>query len=167
MLTGSNHGLDAILAQIKTPHLYTATIFRHQIAKEICLRYLRMRSYMDKHFADLKINLSNYVLAIYSGAIWLDELILCIIALMFRVSISIISPYYTAMRNLLHNLPSPDIVIIVNGSSFHQGNIITQVTATRHKDQNIGIVGSNYEIPKVLVWGGVKNGEIAAQHEIH
>ena len=71
------------------------------------------------------------------------------------------------MHNLLHNLPSPDIVIIVNGSSFHQGNIITQVTATKHKDQNIGIVGSNYEIPKVLVWGGVKNREIAAQHKFH
>ena len=30
---------------------------------------------MDKHFKDLNINLFNYVNNVYSGAIWLDELI--------------------------------------------------------------------------------------------
>ena len=28
---------------------------------------------MDEYFANLSINLSNYVLGVYNGAIWLDE----------------------------------------------------------------------------------------------
>ena len=123
---------------------------------------------MDKHFTYLNVNLFNYVHNVYSGAIWLDEVMLCIISLMFRVSISLVSPHFLKVRNLLHKQASPDIVIVVNGANFHGTEPITQVTATKSKDPEKGICGHHLKMPRtVMKWGGTQNGMIAAQHEIH
>ena len=106
---------------------------------------------MDKHFKDLNINLFNYVNNVYSSAIWLDELMLCIISLMFRVSISIVSPHFLKVSNLLHKQASPDIVIVVNGLNFYGTQPITQVTVTKSKNPKKGICGHHLNLPLTVM----------------
>ena len=142
-------------------------MFRHQVAKELALRYLQMKTYMDHHLRMLNLNLKEYVHDVFSGAIWLDEPMLCVIGLMFKVSISIVTPSYTAVKNLLHNNATPDIVLIVNGETFHGKNTINRVVPTRKNAATTTLVGCGLRFGEILRWTGRQNGQIAAKVAIN
>ena len=143
-------------------------MFRYQVAKLICVNYLYIKRYIDAHLRQLKISLPTYVEAVYTGAIWLDDIMISVIAASFKISISLISPYFTEAKRYLHNEPTADVVLITNGTHFHSDYKISQITPTMSADPDQKLVGFDLELGETLFrYTGIHNGTIAAKAAIH
>ena len=99
-----------MLKQIKKPKNVTSKIFRHQIAMELALRYRSLSNVLDPVLKKKNLSLRKYVMDVYRGEIWCDEVILSVIGLMFNISISMVLPGFKFVRKFCHHAATPDVV---------------------------------------------------------
>ena len=64
---------------------------------------------------------------------WVDTRYLAIYVRMFKVGISVVSPYFTRPQEFFHNKKNPEIVLVVNGGGEGTDWPITHFIATRSK----------------------------------
>ena len=114
------HGLRAVLVQLRKPgdEGFTETTFRHIIARELASKYIKFKANIKNYLGLLNMSYKTYVKAVYSGDIWCDKFMLLAIALMFNISITIVSPVLATPWKIGHKEYGGAIILVANGIHF-------------------------------------------------
>ena len=90
-----------------------------------------------------KESYENYLMNIYDGNLWADDIIIAVIGRMYNLSISIVSPRLEEVYHIFHDLPdNPDIILIANGGPVSSECSNTQFLVTKSKVVNFKKPGS-------------------------
>ena len=85
----------------------------------------------------------SYCTNLFQGNVWGDDLIAAVIADMWNLAVSVISPIFAKPVPLFHNKSKPDIVIVANGGSWLDADRpCTHFSTTRPKDEHQPLPGA-------------------------
>lgn len=109
----------AVLQQISHPKGYTAEMMRRQVAYFAC----KAPEKFFKHVKNaLETNYRSYCYNLYEGRIYGDIISLTVLAVMWNLAITVLSPNVPALH-VYHDKPhNPDIVIVYNGRDGQEGH---------------------------------------------
>ena len=101
-----------------------------------------MEAYLKKY----GISYNAYVKGVYHGTIWADKYIIGVLGRMFNIKITIISPYYADVWNILDRSAICDVVIVTNGGDFGTKSAVMHFTAIHGIDNVWKCVSSDIAV---------------------
>ena len=161
MKPGRNSLLNSILQQIYAPTAYQAEIFRMQIAVHLVKYADEFMGILDKFLEQKKLGFVDYVFAVASGEVWVDEYIIAAITHMWNISISIISPGYNNEWKVFHDRELAHVYLVANGYRFRSKQKATHFSATESTLQLARKVGSDITDANIRTRSTYQQGRMA------
>ena len=125
----------AILEQVIHPTDFTSQMLRHQTT-------FYMIQYAHIFFPLVQIDIGkesyeSYLMNIYDGSLWADDIVIAAIGRMYNLSITIVSPRLEEAYHTFHDSPdNPDVILIANGGPFSSECSNTHYLVTKLKVVN-------------------------------
>ena len=143
----------AILQQVlHHKHAYTPEMAFKQVVLHMLRNLLKFYPYMEQEFTETGESYESYVMNIFRGKVWGDDLIAAAFRDMWIIAIMIISPGFTKAQPLFHNKMKPDVVIVANSTCWRNGdNNCTHFSATTSYDPTYKVPGTEYTNPAIAV----------------
>ena len=107
---------------------------------------------MEQEFVETRESYESYVMNVFRGKVWGDDLIAVVFRDMWNIAITIISPGFMKLQPLFHNKLKPDVVIVANSTCWRNGdNSCTHFSATTSYDPAYKVPGTEYTNPAIAV----------------
>ena len=139
---------SAILDQITHPDGYTAEMLRRQTSFYMA-RYAHVFFPLVQYDLENDESYESYLVNIFDGNLWADDIMIAAIGRMFNLSITIISPRFDEAMHLFHDVKDPDILLIGNGGPVMSERYNTHFSATKSKVLNAKKPGSTITADKL------------------
>ena len=137
--------MRSILAQVvHHTGMYPPDMCMRQIALELVRDPYKYYPLVEEDLMESGQSYASYCYNTFHQQIWGDDLMAAILGKLWNISITIVTPKYTAPLHLFHVNPMPDVVIVSNGGSWleQEGQKTTHFSGTESTDVNFITVGS-------------------------
>ena len=124
--------------------MYPPDMCMRQIALELVRDPYKYYPLVEEDLMESGQSYASYCYNTFHQQIWGDDLMAAILGKLWNISITIVTPKYTAPLHLFHVNPMPDVVIVSNGGSWleQEGQKTTHFSGTESTDVNWITVGS-------------------------